>query len=96
MPPEELLSAVVAVGGADDGVDVGPGGPARVGGVLVHPGDIVVADEEGVVVPAAREEETLTAARPKLAEEAEESLDTWEAIHRARMEKALTTQGFTG
>lgn len=73
------------------------GEPARVGGVLVHPGDIVVADEEGiVVVPAAREEEILTAARTKLAEEAEESLDTWEANHRARMEKALTAQNFTG
>ncbi|MEU6525048.1 RraA family protein [Streptomyces sp. NPDC046924] len=73
------------------------GEPARVGGVLVHPGDIVVADEEGiVVVPAAREEEILTAARTKLAEEAEESLDTWEANHRARIEKALTAQGFTG
>ncbi|MGW5215412.1 RraA family protein [Streptomyces sp. NPDC004051] len=73
------------------------GEPARVGGVLVHPGDIVVADEEGiVVVPAAREEEILTAARTKLAKEAEESLDTWESNHRARIEKALTAQGFTG
>lgn len=73
------------------------GEPARVGGVLVHPGDIVVADEEGiVVVPAAREEDILAAARTKLAKEAEESLDTWEANHRARIEKALTTQDFTG
>ncbi|MFD6326030.1 RraA family protein [Streptomyces sp. NPDC058442] len=73
------------------------GEPARVGGVLVHPGDIVVADEEGiVVVPAAREEEILTAARSRLAKEAEESLDTWESHHRARIEKALTDQGFTG
>ncbi|MBL3669495.1 RraA family protein [Streptomyces sp. M2CJ-2] len=73
------------------------GEPARVGGVLVHPGDIVVADEEGiVVVPAAREEEILAAARTKLAQEAEESLDTWQENHRARIEKALTAQGFTG
>jgi 4-hydroxy-4-methyl-2-oxoglutarate aldolase len=72
------------------------GEPARVGGVLVHPGDIVVADEEGiVVVPAAREEDILAAARTKLAKEAEESLDTWESNHRARIEKALTAQGFT-
>ncbi|MGY3203289.1 RraA family protein [Streptomyces sp. TE5632] len=72
------------------------GEPARVGGVLVHPGDIVVADEEGiVVVPAAREEDILTAARSRLAKEAEESLDTWEKNHRARIEKTLTDQGFT-
>ncbi|MFF0115939.1 RraA family protein [Streptomyces prasinus] len=73
------------------------GEPARVGGVLVHPGDIVVADEEGiVVVPVARREEILTAARAKLAEEAEQSLDTWEENHRARVEKALSDRGFTG
>lgn len=73
------------------------GEPARVGGVLVHPGDIVVADEEGIVVtPAARQEEILAAARTKLAAEAEQSLDAWEADHRARIEKALSDQGFTG
>ncbi|MEV0689436.1 RraA family protein [Streptomyces sp. NPDC050388] len=73
------------------------GEPARVGGVLVHPGDIVVADEEGiVVVPTAREEEILTAARSRLAKEAEDSLDTWEANHRARIEEALSAQDFTG
>lgn len=73
------------------------GEPARVGGVLVHPGDIVVADEEGIVVtPAARQEEILTAAQAKLAEEADESLDAWEKNHRARVEKALSEQGFTG
>ncbi|MGW3681699.1 RraA family protein [Streptomyces prasinus] len=73
------------------------GEPARVGGVLVHPGDIVVADEEGIVVtPAARREEILTAARAKLAAEAEQSLDAWEEDHRARVEKALSDRGFTG
>ncbi|MFE0470761.1 RraA family protein [Streptomyces sp. NPDC058947] len=72
------------------------GEPARVGGVLIHPGDIVVADEEGIVVtPAARQDEILTAARAKLAKEAEESLDDWEASHRARIDKALSEGGFT-
>ncbi|MFE6195233.1 RraA family protein [Streptomyces sp. NPDC057838] len=72
------------------------GEPARVGGVLVHPGDIVVADEEGVVVtPAARRDEILAAARAKLAGEAGESLDAWEANHRARIDKALREGGFT-
>ncbi|MGW6708962.1 RraA family protein [Streptomyces sp. NPDC054956] len=73
------------------------GVPVRVGGVTVHPGDIVVADEEGIVVtPAARQEEILLAARAKVAKEAEESLDDWEEQHRSRIEKALNDLGFTG
>ncbi|WP_328302479.1 RraA family protein [Streptomyces sp. NBC_00435] len=73
------------------------GGAVRVGGVTVHPGDIVVADEEGIVVtPAARQEEVLREVRAKLAKEAGESLDAWEEQHRARIEKALGEQGFTG
>ncbi|MFE4632575.1 RraA family protein [Streptomyces sp. NPDC056773] len=73
------------------------GGAVRVGGVRVHPGDLVVADEEGIVVtPAARQEEILRAARDKLAKEAGESLDAWEEQHRARIEQALSGLGFTG
>ncbi|MFF6876695.1 MULTISPECIES: RraA family protein [unclassified Streptomyces] len=67
----------------------------RCGGVTVDAGDTVVADEEGiVVVPGARREEILAAARTKLAEEAAESLDTWESEHRARVGKILADQGF--
>ena len=73
------------------------GGSVRCGGVLVHAGDIVVADEEGVVVvPAARQAEVLDAARARLAKEAAESLDAWEEQHRARIEKSLSEQGFVG
>ena len=73
------------------------GGPVRCGGVRVHPGDVVVADEEGVVVtPAARRAEVLAAARARLAKEAAESLDDWEQQHRARVEKSLGELGFTG
>ncbi|BBC34878.1 hypothetical protein SGFS_061720 [Streptomyces graminofaciens] len=64
--------------------------PVWCGGVRVAPGDMVVADEEGVVVvPGGRREEVLGVARAKLAKEAAESLDAWEAAHRARIEKAL-------
>lgn len=60
-------------------------------------GDIVVADEEGVVVvPADRRAEALEAARAKLAKEAAETLDDWEAAHRTRIEKTLGELGFTG
>ena len=73
------------------------GEPVTCGGVRVEAGDIVVADEEGVVaVPAARSDEVLTAARAKLAKEADESLDAWEAAHRARIDKILAEQGFEG
>jgi len=69
--------------------------PARCGGVLVHPGDIVVADEEGVVVvPAAQQEQSLMAARARLEKESTESLDEWEAQHRAKIEQALSKLGF--
>ncbi|MFE1297050.1 RraA family protein [Streptomyces sp. NPDC058731] len=69
--------------------------PVRCGGVQVHPGDIVVADEEGVVaVPAARSEQVLAAARARLAEEAAQSLDAWEASHRARIDKILAEHGY--
>ncbi|WP_034270996.1 RraA family protein [Actinospica robiniae] len=69
--------------------------PARCGGVLVHPGDVVVADEEGVVVvPAAQREQLLAAATARLAKEAAESLDEWEAQHRAKIGQALSGLGF--
>ncbi|MER6350520.1 RraA family protein [Streptomyces sp. NPDC001634] len=65
------------------------------GGVKVSAGDIVVADEEGVVaVPAARREEILAAARTKLAKEAQETLDMWEEAHRAKIDAILADKGF--
>ncbi|MFE6665243.1 RraA family protein [Streptomyces sp. NPDC057697] len=69
----------------------------RCGGVDVDAGDIVVADEEGiVVVPRAGHEQVLLDARAKAAKEAAESLDTWEAAHRARIDDILRSGGFEG
>ncbi|MEV0093276.1 RraA family protein [Streptomyces sp. NPDC050738] len=71
-------------------------GPVRCGGVDVNAGDIVVADEEGIVVtPSGRQVPTLLDAQAKLAKEAGESLDAWEAAHRARIDKILAENGFT-
>ncbi|MFF7638271.1 RraA family protein [Kitasatospora sp. NPDC008050] len=71
--------------------------PVRCGGVRVSPGDIVVADEEGVVVtPRDRREQVLRDARAKLAQEAGVSLDDWQAAHRARIDAILRAQGFEG
>jgi regulator of RNase E activity RraA len=70
-------------------------GPVRCGGVNVSAGDIVVADEEGiVVVPSARQEQVLREAQTRLAKEADESLDAWEKAHRARINEILGEKGF--
>jgi len=69
----------------------------RCGGVDVGAGDIVVADEEGVVVvPAARREAVLRDARARAAKEAGESVEAWEKAHRIRIAKLLADNGFEG
>jgi regulator of RNase E activity RraA len=71
-------------------------GPVRCGGVRVAPGDMVVADEEGiVVVPVARLDEVLRAAQQRQQKDDAESLDAWEAAHRARIDAILRDKGFT-
>jgi regulator of RNase E activity RraA len=71
--------------------------PVTCGGVLVSPGDIVVADEEGiVVVPVADAERVLKAAQTRAAKDAAETLESWEAAHRARIDDILRKKGFTG
>jgi 4-hydroxy-4-methyl-2-oxoglutarate aldolase len=69
--------------------------PVRCGGVQVAAGDMVVADEEGiVVVPAARQERVLEVARARVAKDASQSLDAWEAEHRARIDAILRDKGY--
>lgn len=67
----------------------------RCGGVTVRSGDIVVADEEGIVVtPAGQAISVLRAAKAKVEEEAGQTLDEWEAAHRARVEQILGASNF--
>lgn len=77
---------------------VGEGGmnvQIRCGGVVVNPGDVVVADEEGiVVVPRARAEDVLAKAQTRVAADAKLSLDDWEKRHRAAVETALKARGY--
>ncbi|HSE93394.1 MAG TPA: RraA family protein [Methylomirabilota bacterium] len=77
---------------------VGDGGmnvQIRCGGVVVNPGDVVVADEEGiVVVPRARAEDVLAKAQTRVAADAKLSLDDWEKRHRAAVETALKARGY--
>jgi 4-hydroxy-4-methyl-2-oxoglutarate aldolase len=65
------------------------------GGVSVSGGDIVVADEEGIVVtPSARQEQVLRDAQEKQAREDRQSLDAWEQAHRASVDQILRDNGF--
>jgi len=67
----------------------------RCGGVRVSAGDIVVADEEGVVVvPRDRQQQVFRDAAEKRATENGESLDAWQAAHRARIDAILRDRGF--
>jgi 4-hydroxy-4-methyl-2-oxoglutarate aldolase len=69
--------------------------PVRCGEVTVYAGDIVVADDDGVmVVPRDRREQVLQDARGRLAREGDQTLDAWEADHRARIDKILAEHGF--
>lgn len=87
---------VIPIPGGKDVLDV-LNGPVRCGGVLVSPGDIIVADEEGiVVVPASQAETVLKAAQARAAKDAAETLDSWEAAHRARIDEILHKKGFSG
>ena len=68
---------------------------ARCGGVEVSPGDIVVADEEGiVVVPRMRAAEVLESAQKRAAKDAAQGLDEWERAHCARIDEILRKKGF--
>jgi 4-hydroxy-4-methyl-2-oxoglutarate aldolase len=87
---------VIPIPGAKDAIDI-LNGPVYCGKVLVAPGDVVVADEEGiVVVPAAQLDNVLRGAQARAARDAAETLDTWEAAHRARIEEILRSKGFAG
>ena len=64
--------------------------PVTCGGVTVQPGDLVLADEDGVaVIPGSQAGSVLADARAILAKEAAQTLDEWEAEHCARVEKLL-------
>ena len=69
--------------------------PIRCGGVVVHPGDMVVADDEGIVViPLAKAEEVLKKAQAKAEADARTTLDAWEKNHRSKIEASLKAKGY--
>jgi 4-hydroxy-4-methyl-2-oxoglutarate aldolase len=78
--------------------EVSPLGAAvSCGGVQVNAGDLVVADGDGVVVvPQGRQEQVLRQARAKADSEDGQSLEEWEAAHRARIDQILSSRAEPG
>jgi regulator of RNase E activity RraA len=64
------------------------------GGVAVAPGDMVIADEEGIVVlPAAKAEEILKTAEARAAKDASTSLEDWVAAHKRTIDDLVKKLG---
>jgi 4-hydroxy-4-methyl-2-oxoglutarate aldolase len=64
------------------------------GGIGVGPGDVIVADQEGIVViPAARRQEILAAARQRQAADAATPLVQWRSEHEQRIAALLAEAG---
>ena len=60
------------------------------GGLTVSTGDLIVADEEGiVVVPQAQIETVLTTALQKRDKAATKSLEQWRASHEKKIQQIL-------
>jgi 4-hydroxy-4-methyl-2-oxoglutarate aldolase len=85
---------VIPIPGGKEVIDVLNNSPVRCGGVQIDPGDIVVADEEGIIViPVTQHEAILKKAQLRAAKDAAETLETWEKSHRARIEAILREKG---
>ena len=69
-------------------------GPITCGGVAVAPGDMVIADEEGIVVlPAAKADEILKAAEARVTKDAATSLEDWVAAHKKTIDELVKKLG---
>lgn len=72
----------------------GPEGAAQIdiicGGLTIHPGDLLIADEEGIVaIPATDIESVLATALEKKAEAESTSLEQWREAHQKKIQQAL-------
>lgn len=64
--------------------------PIKCGGASISAGDIVIADEDGVVVlPAAKADEFYEIAEARVKKDESVSLDQWEADHKKKIMAAL-------
>ena len=70
--------------------------PINCGGVEVHQGDIIVADEEGIaVIPSSQQSEVYNIAKNRTKQEESETLESWQARHQAKVEGILQEKGFS-
>ena len=68
--------------------------PVVCGGVTVAPGDVVVADEEGIVVlPKGQAEAILAQAMQRAEKDARTTLEEWVKAHKARIDEAVRSLG---
>ncbi|MDC8829910.1 RraA family protein [Alteromonas gilva] len=69
--------------------------PVNCGGVTVHPGDIIVADEEGIaVIPKASAAEAFEIAQQRAHKDSAMTLDEWQTKHHDNIESILRQLGF--
>jgi len=68
--------------------------PVVCGGVTVAPGDVVIADEEGIVVlPKAHATDLLAKGQARAKKEEETTLEQWVKNHQERIDEAVKTLG---
>ena len=64
--------------------------PVICGGVTVHPGDIVVADEEGIaVIPVDKADDVYQVALARMKKDTSMSLQDWQAEHQQKVSDIL-------
>jgi len=70
--------------------------PIICGGAAVSPGDIVVADIEGIaIIPAHLQDEAFSKAKKRAESDASQTLEEWESAHFEKVESALRKLGFS-
>ncbi|MEL7010536.1 MAG: RraA family protein [Cyanobacteria bacterium J06629_2] len=71
--------------------------PIVCGGATIRAGDIIVADEEGIaVIPAEEQNAVYEIALARTEKETTETLEQWESQHQAKVEGILQAKGFMG
>jgi regulator of RNase E activity RraA len=69
--------------------------PIKCGGVTVYPGDIVVADEEGIaVIPQQQGEDVYKVAKARTDKDGAMTVDQWRAEHEQKVASILQELGY--
>ncbi len=69
--------------------------PIICGGVAINPGDMVIADEEGIaILPVGQSEDIWLLAKQRAKQDKTETLAQWQTKHRTKIEKLLENLQF--